>query len=528
MFALSLLLFLLFNLIKNVVGGEEYLYKVMDPNDYFPVKEYVAPEGHEHPSNSKEYVPPAFLTDPTAPNRVVEYYAPWCPHCQHFKEHYIAFARNCTDVSRSHNVDIEFHAVSCTANKPVCKNDKDIHGYPTIKLFPAGNSTGMKLASYASLHCFKVLNSFGVRLNGDEDVTAPAKEESSPKSNIRTVSDPHPLDLSPLKQFHKVDYQKERKTVLNDAFLSFDFAMRQSIFMTNGPLTNHTQEVFEEWIELLGRALPPTWKIHDVLDSILYKMEDVVKSEAILTSIMDSKGPSLKQWSDKCGYTCGLWRLFHVMTVGLVEWNTLATTENAVVTATKAADLLRDYISEFFACEVCRTHFVQEYDSCAFERCSRLGRSRTDTKEWRQLPLWLWESHNAVNVRLMHERAEREGRPSADDTTVMWPSREDCPGCWRTDGSWDDEVMYRYLRLFYWPFDDKWNRDYAREVALQIERTGNKLQEDDDSTGNIPNKIVSIGVALTLTGIFIMFLIQILQNLERKRTGRHKKIDPTS
>lgn len=82
--ALSGVLFLLFTLIKNVTG-DDYLYSVME--DHGPVQEYIAPStetkgsktyDEKEKAKKKEVVLPSFLTDPEAPNRVVEYYAVSC------------------------------------------------------------------------------------------------------------------------------------------------------------------------------------------------------------------------------------------------------------------------------------------------------------------------------------------------------------------------------------------------------------------------------------------------------------------
>jgi hypothetical protein len=62
--------------------------------------------------------------------------------------------------------------------------------------------------------------------------------------------------------------------------------------------------------------------------------------------------------------------------------------------------------------------------------------------------------HNAVNVRLLKEKYEREkiGRvpTSEEENAVTWPSGKDCPVCWHADGGWDDTIIYKYLRLEYW------------------------------------------------------------------------------
>jgi hypothetical protein len=69
-----------------------------------------------------------------------------------------------------------------------------------------------------------------------------------------------------------------------------------------------------------------------------------------------------------------------------------------------------------------------------------------------ELPLWLFEEHNAVNVRLLHEAAERTKQEvtSEKEIGVQWPSRAECPTCWLDEQRWDEDNVYRFLRLNYW------------------------------------------------------------------------------
>ena len=121
-----------------------------------------------------------------------------------------------------------------------------------------------------------------------------------------------------------------------------------------------------------------------------------------------------------------------------------------------AAVALRNFIEHFFGCEVCRTHFIESYESCAFGGCQRLVDYVGEMPDWIQLPMWLFEFHNGVNVRLMKEKAEREGRTPTlqDEINVKWPSRKDCPMCWHDDGRHDHQNIFIYLRLTYWPDDE--------------------------------------------------------------------------
>jgi len=142
--------------------------------------------------------------------------------------------------------------------------------------------------------------------------------------------------------------------------------------------------------------------------------------------------PAHYKWSTNSGYTQGLWTLFHIITVGVVEWNRLIGEDyidELAIKTPEASKAIRNYIEHFFACEECRTNFILGYDSCSFDRCNRLHNDAETVTEWSQLPLWLFEVHNSVNVRLLKEKGERENwTPShQDEVDKTWPRRIDCP-----------------------------------------------------------------------------------------------------
>lgn len=300
--------------------------------------------------------------------------------------------------------------------------------------------------NYWQLHPFDVLNRLGIqvdemKLDTVANTTSQVvrlKGSDVIKTTIRTKQD-----------------------VYNDAFLAFDFSLRNSVFISNEGLSNSTKQALNSWLELLKRSLPPVWKIHSIINALLKDFELATSSEEQLLRLLDRlPPPPTKHWSDSCtkgtpgmGYTCGLWSLFHIITVGVVEWNMMLGEEQAemVLSPLDSANTLRDFIANFFGCEVCRTNFLASYDDCAFERCNRLTENDLDYEHWIQLPVWLYDTHNGVNMRLMREAAEREGHELShkDEINSQWPSQANCPKCWYEDGS-RDEWIYKFLRVEYW------------------------------------------------------------------------------
>jgi len=67
---------------------------------------------------------------------LVEFYAPWCPHCQSIKG-------DMEQAARSMKGRVSVGAVDCDAaeNKPTC-GDQGVEGFPTIKLYVPGKRSG--------------------------------------------------------------------------------------------------------------------------------------------------------------------------------------------------------------------------------------------------------------------------------------------------------------------------------------------------------------------------------------------------
>jgi len=464
---------------------------------------------------------PSFLVEPQRIPRVVEFYAPWCPHCKHYKPHYVELANEVRSAS-----NIKFYAIACTVHHKICE-EFNVSGFPTIKGLKSGSNETIELAQN-EMSAEYLSQKLGIAFT-------PIDNGINSEQRVETTSEKRkPLPSQPKNHgIGEISYRNAQ--ILSDAKLSFDFALKQGIFMSIGSLGDERATHFSEWIALLHQSLPLSWNIHDLIYDILVDMDEVVKDENNLLRLVNKhkekgKVGTLPKWSISCshgmdgdGYTCGLWELFHVMTVGLSERMLLGHEIDSDFSTSRAADVLRNYVASFFGCSECQKHFLSMYDSCSFDRCSRLTNDIpfdvSPLEHWRELPLWLWEVHNDVNVRLMKEKAKRDGRTVShmDEIAVQWPSREECGLCWRDDSSWDSVTVYSFLRHSYWPGATMDASQFGRKISAVY-------HFDDDDSKQISGFISLEYIPFILLLVGSIFTV-VIRARDFKQKGMHKKLD---
>lgn len=127
------------------------------------------------------------------------------------------------------------------------------------------------------------------------------------------------------------------------------------------------------------------------------------------------------------GYTCGLWTLYHTLTVN-------AATLTKLIEGPKVLQAMHGYVKHFFGCTECAEHFQ------AMAARNRLF----DVKENDKAILWLWISHNEVNLRLAGDVTEDPEHPK-----IQFPSAVNCPECRLARGAWNLPAVYQYLQKVY-------------------------------------------------------------------------------
>jgi hypothetical protein len=210
--------------------------------------------------------------------------------------------------------------------------------------------------------------------------------------------------------------------------------------------------------------------------------------------------------------------------VGLVNYNFDAN-ENRRIAPKDAAKTIRDYLDHFFHCSECRINFLKMYDTCGYNHCARLvestkGTIPTQLPSWIELPMWLFEVHNGVNVRLMKEKAGRMGiTPSKEDeTNALWPPKTECLACWNTKGRtdkqpWNTTNVYKWLQLEY----GQKNSDTAKirkELTAMAEIVQKKEKRKARRIEITNGSLAMMGFASMLIGLRVK---------RRRSYGRRKK-----
>ena len=502
-------------------------------------------------------VQPFFLREDYPIPRVVEFYSPWCGACQTFVPRYIAVAREV--LNRLPPYHLEFYAVSCSEHQQLCHSES-IRGHPTTRAFKAYSQ------EYVDLHSFTVQSiDDALELDLKHKSVADADGKALPIGDESKDEELLPSEDQNIRTLDILGattdgYRHTRTDVYRDAALSFTYALENYIYEGGQvKLLPEQARALSEWFDLLYWTLPPTWMLHALINDLRRNIDDVVNSKSRLLEIVKSHHGVVHerkhmQWSQGCrngegvvaSFSCGLWCLFHIVSVGVPERHASVLGQRHRVSTQHAADTLMDYMRYFFNwCPQCREQALQLHNSCAFNSCRRFrqrhkhSQKRPPESSWAEFPIWVWQFHNSINEKLMAKEASKlYGRkPSkAEIHLSRWPPKDACFLCYRDNGSWNQHHVLKYLKEEYWPagvtnfrfvvLDKKparkprryWytaTQEYFYDIMYFI-------------TPKSPYAAMSIGTAI-IAGISSYFALAATRKRLRlrtiRRTGRHKKYD---
>ncbi|CAF1198762.1 unnamed protein product [Adineta steineri] len=128
------------------------------------------------------------------------------------------------------------------------------------------------------------------------------------------------------------------------------------------------------------------------------------------------------------GYPCGLWLLFHTLTVSQVQ------SEPKRMRIVEIPSAVKSFIKHFFGCRHCSDNFMKETSDF----------HQLDSGDKNSAIIYLWKIHNHVNKRLHGDETEDPKHPK-----VQFPSENLCSTCQSDDNNFDMTTTLNFLLKFY-------------------------------------------------------------------------------
>jgi len=410
---------------------------------------------------------------------LVDFYAPWCPHCQHFAPEYerlaltIARFNNATK-SRALPRDprILSATVDCVRFEAAC-NAWGIDSYPT--LLWGSRADWISPTPKSKVRVVEVTQAtaeaVALWIDGQTHLSLDPRQVSRAEVmkllHASAVEQPHAASRVPPVAQKKLGGVADRWDMQLGAALLLHNAMRQLVLEASetGKLDGARRQSLLDLVELLRRRFPDEGSQGNCQKSLeVLGRELSVDTQGTNLTMLEEDPASYRfspdlvernwtfcatEWAKygrqgwrsckgtlpgKRGFTCGLWTLFHAVA---------ARSEDS--SAAHDLSVMRGVIANFFECEECRKHFLT------------LPVAAADTASRKATQLWWWRTHNLVNSRVQGLEAQYDdGDPAFPK--VQWPTEAECPKCRRASS---------FLTTGRTNNESTWNLD---EVVLFLDR----------------------------------------------------------
>lgn len=461
----------------------------------------------------------------------VDFYADWCPHCMHFAPIWESVARGFGGDYR-----VKFGAVDCAVHTSFC-GSVQVGAYPTLRSFnlPGVSDSFQKTGAYfhegeyhvdEQADLIVLLRSKLLSIGPAPDQVGADGSGSRGSGAGGSSVTTYPKPDEPMASMHSATLR------LVDAEVALTYALRQGTALAatessanffkqhlednDLALVGDKLDELVKWLSFLSVVMPSTRARSNVARLALVARKAQAGTgrlirddwlKALAAQAIDVVPPEAgddpaKYWKLCTTYTCGLWTLFHLVTVSSAEISgggdgrrLLTSSRHLENSPQKAApealERIRGFVVHFFGCADCASHFLSMYDGCQFGRCLLSPEDR------RGGALWLWQVHNNVTLRV----ASEQGYPQPE----RWPPWELCTDCWRGEGQtsslYDAEEVYAYMVRAYTPASDV-------EMELpELDLHGAQVIWRKESLASLwSNKGVRLAFFLATAGIFLATL----------------------
>ncbi|CAH1647718.1 unnamed protein product [Spodoptera littoralis] len=285
-------------------------------------------------------------------------------------------------------------------------------------------STTLVPKEYSKLGLLKAINSFLKSKN----YAFPVRDHDSQEIPTNDHSNEKPVTINTDLVYYS-DLEKTIKTSLHTEITRFKTLTGEAlqalldyldVIMVSFPFRANLKEYITELRTTL--ASKNSWEGGEVYEVV--KNLEIIHAPVYITNLeyVRCKGSQPKFR----GYTCGLWTLFHTLTVNAAQ--------KPGTESPKVLKAMHGYVKNFFGCTECAGHFQ-----------AMAARNRIfDVKENDKAVLWLWIAHNEVNLRLAGDTTEDPEHPK-----IQFPSVARCAECRLARGAWNLPAVYQYLQNVY-------------------------------------------------------------------------------
>ena len=431
----------------------------------------------------------------------VEFFAPWCGHCQAFSPTWKSVA-NAACAAPALRIGV----VDCVAYPNICSQFQ-IQSYPSIRLFGSGaRANGVSLVGcpHGCRNVREIIHDIlrtSERLpavpalpladslisNSSRSVCSKAAPVSANTGSSPSASAVGSSTAKLLRVGEAPDELAWHPRPMEDLTSAIAYSFQHELFAVPAPAGSARRAALDAWLSLLEDAMPGALN-RAALGRIRTRVApSVSESRQWLAALGSLPKPWLptggvaraassvewracQGWSAASrGYPCALWSLFHTL---------LAHAADPAV----ALLAIEGYVEHFFGCAACSAHFLQmaragihtgsggRQGGAATSDLAAPGArtgtvSASDRAPSDRAPdgvhapaasssgtasLWLWRAHNAVNLRLNGtgvEAVRNLGLPK-----VQWPDAATCPACHSgkaSGGTWDEVAVAAFLGSTY-------------------------------------------------------------------------------
>ncbi|XP_060875280.1 sulfhydryl oxidase 2-like [Metopolophium dirhodum] len=208
-------------------------------------------------------------------------------------------------------------------------------------------------------------------------------------------------------------------------------------------------------------------------------------------------------------YPCGLWTMFHTLSVQASIKNLITFNGKQVL------ETIAGYVKHFFGCTDCSEHFMNMATTI-----------QTNVSSLDDAVLWLWSAHNQVNQRLKGDVTEDPMHPK-----ILFPSKVYCETCHQngTD-EWNKTEVLKYLKNIYSAISlQKTSYDNIHSQHDNLIITGKRSIDDNSNYNNnvfdeeewkIDVSTCMISYILSCSVLMILFYLLLV----KKRCKKNKYI----